>query len=1809
MIVLARAWRTRPGFPVLAALVLLLLISSAAFGPPPAQAAPARPAPVAPPGPGPVDRPLPADTVANHGLKPGARPPVVPPGLKAAGAQRKISPSALAEARDEPPTSDDGATNVLLRPGFAFEDTSLVVYFDAAAPGVSSWTSWKATVYDPESGTAQESVALTAADVSTCTKPRKYCKTFGADQGWVLTGDHPYFVTVSVTLADGTVALSGPSGNAKARKTANPPAVPAQQAAGCGCGNALAPTTIGQALRGAGVSTGTGAFSLAWTDLQMAGYGVPFQATRKYSSASPTAGSMGIGWSWTYDLKVIPPAAGETAVTVRAEDGAQVVYQAAADGAYTRPPGVRSQLRSAADGWTLTTPAQTVYTFDASGRLTAIRDPRGAGPTLTYTATAWTITDPTGRKVTVEVGSDGLVRKITLPDGRFTKYAYSNRLLVSATDAEGATWTFGYSGGLLAKVVDPRGRAQATNTYVAGRVVKQVDAAGAVTTFDWNAAEQEATTVDADGVHYFDGYRGNVLVYSQNGNGDTVNHRYDEQIDPNLLVDAQGNQTASVYDGSGNLTSMAAPDPFSYAVSNTYDARNNLTSHTDALGHTARFGYSAFDELVSITDAGGDQTVLKTDEHGLVTELIDPRGKVTKMAYDAAGNLISQVTPLGEKNVLAYDKTGRLIRSTNPRGFSTGYGYDKLDRLRQYQEPAKDRPFEYVYDEVGQLTKTIDPVKNTHSFTYFTVTGRTATETDANGNTTSTAYTKAGRRASITDPSGAKTTFGYDNRGNLSTVVSPRGNVKGANPANFTTTYTYDFNSNRVRVTHPYPSGGFVSQDTRFDELNRAVASIDPFGQQSTTNYDDNGNVLSTVDPLGQETTFDYDVNGRPKAVTTPAGGGTTTEFDPAGNPVKQTAPDGGVTTLAYNDNGDLISVTDPRGNVAGAEPKDYTSTYAYDATRNLTAITDQLGGRTAFTYDASDRVTAATDALKHTTTYRYDDADRMTRIVAADSGVFAGPSLDTSDRQVTAYAYDGAGHVVKRTDPNGNVRSYDYDKVGRLASVTDALGRQTAYTYDAEDNLQKVVTPGEHDDAAARSIVNTYDILGRHVGQDLGAGSLIYAWGYDAKNRITSLADQAGLRTQRYDAAGRLTSIGRGDGQNFSYGYDANGNVTSRTWPDGTKVGAAYDTSDRMVSLTAQGGAAGTAAAEYAFAYDISGRISRTTYPGGTAVTDRAYDRAGRLSDLNSHDADGVIARFQADRDANGNPTAVTTTRGDRSQRVGYSYDVTDRLTAACVGDGCATGKTEYAYDQVGNRLSQKVVAGDETVSTKYRYDAADQLTKATLTTPQRIATTEYEYDPSGNQVKAGADRFTYNLDHTLASATVGAVRTSYTYDAQGVQLSAVSNLADGVQSRSWQNDHNSTLPRLSMERTETTTSGSARGFLTGPSGTPIGLMNGGKVDSFVPDFLGGVADVVSTSGDSKASYDYDPFGNARTNGTATGSPSVDNPIGFTGYYQDSTLGDRYSTLARAYDPATGRFGGVDPAASPLNSPASSSYAYVGNKPTTYTDPSGAVVCSGRGGNNDHGDAVELSLRQLDVQYGPFNVYGECPEHRRTLHGVPGSVPAPGRKASPSNYYCFATTEPNSCVDVLVSTPAATYLYEVKPGTDQQYEYGPDNGKKGVNNASQVQRYLWALAYAGYPNPAAGPDIVPDARTYEDGSILTIFAGSDWSQYAPKGARQADNSSGIIYYHRTKPPKVPTGPPSNPKRPPNTGQNEEPKQEPTKVPTQGPVSDPGVVSSGVVEDVILVAAVVVAVVVVVVFWPEIVAATAIGGLIGWATS
>jgi hypothetical protein len=71
-------------------------------------------------------------------------------------------------------------------------------------------------------------------------------------------------------------------------------------------------------------------------------------------------------------------------------------------------------------------------------------------------------------------------------------------------------------------------------------VVAQRDGVGAEMTFAWDAGKQEARSTDADDISIYDGYHGNVLIYSQRSTGDADNHRYNRRLDRNLVVN--GNQ-------------------------------------------------------------------------------------------------------------------------------------------------------------------------------------------------------------------------------------------------------------------------------------------------------------------------------------------------------------------------------------------------------------------------------------------------------------------------------------------------------------------------------------------------------------------------------------------------------------------------------------------------------------------------------------------------------------------------------------------------------------------------------------------------------------------------------------------------------------------------------------------------------------------------------------------------------------------------------------------------------------------------------------------------------------------------------------------------------------------------------------------------------------------------------------------------------------------------------------------------------------------------------------------------------------------
>ncbi|MFI2364479.1 polymorphic toxin-type HINT domain-containing protein [Promicromonospora sp. NPDC019610] len=1602
-------------------------------------------------GQGPADRAMPAGVRRSTAYAEDERPPVVPEAVRAGGEPAEVTPTAWralttpTATSTRPNAAAASFTGIDLRPGFLLGDTSLVLYFDSGDVD-PDWTAAVVRLYEGDDQTEQESVRLSRAELE---GPRfcgeaDFCRSFGAEDGWELDEDRTYFVTVAAVLPGGDEVVSDPSGDSRPRATILPPAIPDDQAAGCGCGNALAPTAVGQAKRGVGVNTGTGAFVRVERDLQMASFGISFGSARTYSSANNRQGPFGVGWAWSYDMRVTPT---DDGVIVRAEDGAEALYTPDGDG-YTRPPGVRSNLRKDGDGWSLVTPGQVRYQFDAAGRLSAVLSPRDDGVRLAYVEVddhgaggagrdvdrdEVRITDASGRTVVAHL-ADGLIEKVALPDRRQVRFEYADGLLSKVKDARGNVWAYRYDAeGRLAEVVDPHDVVAVHNEYgTGGRVVAQRDGVGAEMTFAWDADKQEARSTDADDVSVYDGYRGNVLLYSQRSTGDADNHRYNARLDRNLVVNGNQYQHVVRFDAQGNPTQAVAPQGFDERTK--YDDRNNPIEFTDANGNVWKNTYNAFDELVRSVDAEGNDVTHEYDDRGLRTSTTDQRDKVTRYEYlpdgeENAGLLSAVVSPEGRRSEYFYDKTGRQVAQTDPRGtadprdrrrYTTQTRYDEQDRVVEVEEPGKTHGWRSVYDDVGRLAREISPEGVVSSYSYLD--NGLQSKVEAGGRVLVFDYTAAGRRKA----EGVRmrgddltTSYTYDAKGLVKTVTSPRGNVPGANRADFTTEYFYDANDNPVRMRMPYPGGKHVDRDIKVDALDRTTASINELNKTSSFERSNTGQVSSVTDTKGRTTTMGYDKNGRQTRRTDAGDKTTRTEYDAAGNKIKEISPVGGVTTYAYTDDGLLASVTEPRGNVEGADKARFTTRYEYDLAGNRVREIDPLGNTTSTTYDENSRPTEVTDARGGTTYVAYRDDDQVSHVRQPDA-----PRLPLfSQAFATVLAYDDDGRVVGVRDPQGGRTHVTYDEAGRPQATTDPLGRTTHVGYDAESNAVSSITTDRGEDLddlseaerAERTITSVYDLRSRLTSQQVGSNGPGYTYGYDAKDRTTSYGDPLGVRTVTYDDEDQITKVVREEAnqaaETFTYGYDQRGNITDRTYPDGTRITSTYDDDSRLASTTAAGGSAGASSARWEYAYDVAGRRTATTLPAATGLTEeRAYDDAGRLISIGTErtgdPVDGVqdpVSAFDLTLDEVGNPTKVMTTRGGVTEGVAYAYDDANRVTDACyAAHECgprskAAGRISYEYDLLGNRTEQKRTgtAGDDL--TRYTYDHASQLLReVTFGKDDRgpkVERKEYGYDLLGNQTRAGDDRLEYNLDSTLARATVGGVRTNYTYDATRMRLDAITGVGAGAKTRHWSWDVNGSLENIAVD-TLTDVNGVVQGrqaFAYGPTDEPLALLESqGGPHVYTHDWLGGVANMLSADGQVEEGYDYDPFGNPRQGATLAGAvaeaaggaagedgaasgdgasgdgasgdgasadgatltgvgpladaqpgDTVKNPMRFAGAYLDPTTGEgNYAMRARNYDPGTGRFSTMDPAgAQPIGS---SPYAYAGNNPMVFTDPTG---------------------------------------------------------------------------------------------------------------------------------------------------------------------------------------------------------------------------------------------------------------------------
>lgn len=655
-----------------------------------------------------------------------------------------------------------------------------------------------------------------------------------------------------------------------------------------------------------------------------------------------------------------------------------------------------------------------------------------------------------------------------------------------------------------------------------------------------------------------------------------------------------------------------------------------------------------------------------------------------------------------------------LERLADASGATTGWRLTTADRDVEH------------YDAGGRMRAVAMRTGATFALAY-EANGRLASVTDTYGNRLSFTYDGLGRRTGFVAPGDRIHVWGYDARGRLASVTHPDGAVR---------TYHYENASFPHALTGITDENGERHATWEYDATGRAVASRHAGGAEAVTltfgaySASANEGMTSVTDALGAVRAHYYEAAGgvlRVKRVEQSCSGCPTTR-----------------ATYTHDTAGNVVSFRDFNGNL---------TTYAYDALRNL----------------ETSRTEAAGTAVARTVTTEWHPVFRLpTRITA--------PSAAAGVAQVTDFAYDAQGNLVRRTISAGgatrqwsqswsasgqplaldgprtdvaDVTRYTYYAAtdacvgcrGNVKTVTNALGHVTTWSaYDVDGNPRTIVDPN--------GLVTTlaYDVRGRLVSRRVGAEATAFAYDGVGQPIRVSLPDGSTL-AYTYDAAHRLVQIADGEGNRIVYALDAMGNRVQEQVLDasGALARTRSRTVDALNRVVAERGALGQLTA---YAYDGNGNVLQVTDPL-SRVTTSAYDTLGRLTQ--TRDASQALVQYAYDPAGNlariVDPRALATT---------YAADGLGNVVQQASPDG---GVVTAGYDAAGNLLTRTNSRG---IAATYTYDALQRVTrivyaKAGLST----LTHAFEYD--------GGAGGTPNAKGRLTKLTDGSGTTVWTYDGQG--------------------------------------------------------------------------------------------------------------------------------------------------------------------------------------------------------------------------------------------------------------------------------------------------------------------------------------------------------------------------------------------------------------------------------------------------------
>ena len=882
------------------------------------------------------------------------------------------------------------------------------------------------------------------------------------------------------------------------------------------------------------------------------------------------------------------------------------------------------------------------------------------------------------------------------------------------------------------------------------------------------------------------------------------------------------------------------------------------------------------------TTKDGQQMSFGSSPAGAITSWTYPNGMSLSFAYDGSGLLSTVSNNLGRQLTLSYTSGHVTSVSDGTRSVSYSYGTTPGytgSALVSYTDP-RARTTTYSYDTTGKY--------------------------DSAGHLTQIFYPNAPSDAFVTnyyDALGrvAKQANGYNQAtqfyfaGSRTEIIDPVGNrqVTYQTPSGVVTMSAAVLNNGsagEIFQSTPQQNGIVNVSKNQYDGLNRLTLATAPEG--GTTSY--------TYSPDFKNNVITITKTPKPGSVLSPLT--TAITYDPKWNkPIKITDPRGIITAMGYdNATGNLLISRQDATNLNATSAFTYTSVgllasstdpvgvltnNTYDGLGNLTktiqdAGTGRLNQTTSFEYDGIGNVITITDPNGNPTTNTYNAIRKVTSTLSPRT---YGPEF----RLVTYFGYDAVGQLLRTSQYTADdvflrENSTTYSRTGKPLNVTDWNGNTTTHTYDGMDRL-----------------ASTTDPIGR-----------ITTYGYDALSRKISVSNPAfgsPLVQMSYTPDGQLAKLTNANGNFFTYAYDGFDRLSTTTYPNATTELLTYDADDNVLSRTTR------ASQVITYTYDTLNRLATKTAPSVPTVTNK-YDLAGRLigaSDTSSAiqvaTTSGVVSTITATYDALNHVRSKTWTPVQAQAPPASASSSTFTNTYTPANQLVKQTTTDNAF------WSYPTTAA----SVSYTPNNLDQYTAIGGATPT--------YDGNGNLTFDGTTTYTYDAENRLLTASVGgSTIASYAYDAMGHRKSQ--NLSGTTTILVTDTDNNALLDYAS-------TGGAVQQWYAWGQDTNA-LLNqvnaaAGTRATLIADSLGSIVGSLASSTGALTKAGFQTYG--------VSTSTANNTFGYTGA-RIATSG-LVDMRARFYSPTIGRFLSADPIGT---SGGVNLYAYVGNDPLNFTDPSG---------------------------------------------------------------------------------------------------------------------------------------------------------------------------------------------------------------------------------------------------------------------------